>query len=102
MTMTDLPIVCTLTPETLATRRAELLPGLVRQAELVEDLSDGFRLRFAPDEETLNAIARTIAAERLCCRFLRFEMIVEPDGGPLFLSVRGPEGAREFLAALIF
>jgi hypothetical protein len=101
MTMTDLPIVCTLTPETLATRRAELLPGLVRQAELVEDLSDGVRLRFTPDEETLNAIARTIAAERLCCRFLRFEMIVEPDGGPLFLSVRGPEGAREFLAALV-
>jgi hypothetical protein len=86
----------------LATSRAELLPALVRQAELVDGLSEGFRLRFAPDEETLNAIARTIAAERLCCRFLRFEMIVEPDGGPLFLSVRGPEGAREFLAALIF
>jgi hypothetical protein len=67
----------------------------------VEDLSDGFWLRFAPDEETLNAIATTIAAKRLCCRFLRFETILEPDGGPLFLSVRGPEGAREFLAALI-
>jgi hypothetical protein len=101
MTMSDLPIVCTLTPETLATRRAELLPGLVRQAELVEDLSDGFRLRFAPGEEILTAIASMIAAERLCCRFLRFEMTVEPDGGPLFLSVRGPEGSREFLAALI-
>jgi hypothetical protein len=27
-----------LTPETLASRRAELLPGLVRHAELMEDL----------------------------------------------------------------
>jgi hypothetical protein len=97
----DIPILCTLTPQTLATRRAELLSGLVRRAEAVEDLADGYRLRFAPSDETLAAIASTIAAERLCCRFLRFEMTVEPDGGPLFLSVRAPEGARDFLAALI-
>jgi hypothetical protein len=99
--MHDIPIVCTLSPETVATRRAELLPGLVRQAEAVENLPDGLRLRFAPSDETLAAITSTIAAERLCCRFLRFEMTVEPDGGPFFLSVRGPEGARDFLAAVI-
>jgi len=99
--MDDIPIVCTLSPETVATRRGELLPGLVRQAEAVENLPDGLRLRFAPSDDTLAAITRTIAAERLCCRFLRFELSVAPDGGPFFLSVRGPEGAHDFLAALI-
>ena len=69
--MTDLPIVCTLTPETLATRRAELLPGLVRQAELVEDLSDGFRLRFAPMWLTILILVALIAIIVGCWRIKR-------------------------------
>lgn len=98
--MHDLPIVCTLTPETLATRKAELLPGLFRRAETIEPTRDGYRLRFATSSETLHAIAVAIDAERRCCRFLRFELTVEPDGGPLLLTLSGPSGAREFVAAL--
>jgi len=101
MNMNDLPVVCTLTPETMATRRAELLPGLVERAEEVEHLPDGLRLRFPASAEILAAISTTIAAERLCCRFLRFEVTVEPDAGPIHVSLRGPEGTRDFLTALL-
>lgn len=97
--MKDLPVVCTLTPETIATRRAGMLPGLVRRAESREGTADGLRFRFASD--AWSAIATTVEAERQCCRFLRFDIAVEPNGGPIWLSLSGPAGTREFLTALI-
>jgi hypothetical protein len=98
--MTDLPIVCTLTPETLKTRRAGLLPGLMSRAVERLDVDNGYRVRFAPDAEILETIARVIAAERQCCRFLAFQMSVEADDGPVWLELTGPPGTRDFLEAL--
>jgi hypothetical protein len=45
-------------------------------------------------------IAHAIDAERRCCRFLRFDLTVEPDAGPVVLDLTGPPGTREFIAAL--
>lgn len=95
----DLPVVCTLTPETIATRKANLLSGLVQRAQVREETADGIRFSFGSD--AFSAVARTVDAERQCCRFLRFEIVVEPDGGAVGLSLSGPPGTREFLAALI-
>jgi hypothetical protein len=99
--MTELPVACTLTPEALRARRAGLLSDLVGRAEGREDLPEGLRLRFAPTAETLATIARAVEAERHCCRFLRFGITVEPDGGPVFLELSGPVGTREFIGALL-
>jgi uncharacterized membrane protein len=49
----------------------------------------------------LGAITRTIELERQCCRFLRFTIAVEPDGGPVSLELTGPPGTGEFLTALL-
>jgi hypothetical protein len=97
--MTSLSVVCTLTPETIATRKANLLPGLVRRAESREDTADGLRVKLPSD--ALSAVLTSVDAERQCCRFLRFEITVEPDGGPIWLALSGPPGTREFLAALL-
>ena len=97
----DLPIFCTLTPDALRTRREGLLRDLLRQADAREDLPAGLRLRFAPSSETLSTIARAVDAERHCCRFLRFTITIEPDGGPIVLELTGPEGTREFVGALL-
>jgi hypothetical protein len=99
--MTELPVACTLTPEALRARRAGLLSDLLGRAEGREDLPEGLRLRFAPTAETLATIARAVEAERHCCRFLRFEITVEPDGGPVFLALTGPAGTPEFIGALL-
>jgi hypothetical protein len=99
--LADLPIVCTLTPEALRTRREGLLASLLRQAEAQEQLPDGLRLRFAATSETLASLLRAVDAERHCCRFLRFAIIIEPDGGPMFLELSGPPGTGEFVAALL-
>ena len=99
--MAELSIACTLTPEALRTRRDGLLMDLVRRAERRTNLPDGLRLEFVPSAETIALIARAVEAERHCCRFLRFGMTVEPDGGPVFLELTGPTGTRDFVNALI-
>jgi hypothetical protein len=98
--MTDLPVACTLSPGALAARRQGLLSELVRKAESAEELPDGHRLSFAAADDTLALIMKAVAAERQCCRFLRFQITVEAGGGPVSLELTGPAGTREFLSAL--
>lgn len=98
-TTVDLPIVCTLAAATIATRKAALLPGLVGRADSREETPAGIRMRLPAD--ALSAILETVDAERQCCRFLRFDITVEPDGGPIWLELTGPPGTREFLSALL-
>ena len=100
MDQSNLPIVCSLTPEALEARRLGLLSELLDLAEDRELLSEGMRLRFPTASATLSAIARAVEAERYCCRFLRFSITVEPDNGPLVLELTGPAGTGEFLAGL--
>ena len=98
--MSDLPVACTLDPGRLAARRARLLPGLIERAEAREEIAGGWRYTFAATADLLNAVAEAIEGERQCCRFLRFQLTVEPDAGPILLDVTGPAGTREFLADL--
>ena len=95
-----LPIACTLAPGELSQRREELLPGLIRQATAIADLENGVALTFAASSDVLQLITRMIDAERQCCRFFRFQLTIEPDGGPLRLDVTGPPGTRDFLDGL--
>jgi hypothetical protein len=99
--MADLPIVCTLGPDTMRTRKAGLLPGVARLSVERHAIDSGYRFEFAPEPDTLRSIANMIDAERLCCRFLRFVLTVEPDSGPIRLDVTGPEGTQAFMDALL-
>jgi len=99
--VTDVPIMCTLDPAAIRTRREGLLADLTGQAIEQQDLPEGWRLRFVAADDILPAIARVVDAERRCCRFLRFQLTVEPDGGPIWLDLSGPAGTREFLSALL-
>jgi hypothetical protein len=99
--MSDLPVACTLGPAALKARREGLLASLVSQAEAHAEMPDGHTFRFTASGEMLALIGRAIEAERQCCRFLRFRLTVEPDEGPILLELTGPDGTRDFLAALI-
>ena len=77
------------------------MTDLLRRAELHDELPQGHRLRFYQTDDILATIAQTIDAERQCCRFLRFSITVEPDGGPISLELTGPPGTREFVSALL-
>jgi hypothetical protein len=99
--MADVPIACTLSPDALQARREGLLADLLQRAERHEVTADGLLLRFSPVAETIASIARVVEAERHCCRFLRFVITVEPDGGPVSLELSGPAGTREFIEGLL-
>ena len=96
-----LPIACTLTSTELRERRAGLLEALSMAAVRAEVLPGGCRFRFAPASETLTKIVSVIDAERQCCRFLRFQLTVEPDLGSFRLDITGPEGTANFLSDLL-
>ncbi|HET8633374.1 MAG TPA: hypothetical protein VFL88_04450 [Gemmatimonadales bacterium] len=101
MTDIDLPIACTLDAATLAQRGDALLPGLARRAAEVCWLPDGVRLIFGFREQLLADVAAVIAAEHHCCRFLRFELVIESGEGPIALDVTGPDGTVDFLKSLL-
>jgi len=84
----------------MATSEA-LLSGLAARAIERAPTDHGYRLSFAPDSETLRLIATVIDAERRCCRWLSFTLTVASDDGPMVLTLSGPDGAREFLGALL-
>ena len=99
--MDEIPIACTLTPDALQARRSGLLADVFQRAEHHELTDSGLRVRFSPDADTLGTLARVVEAERHCCRFLRFLITVEPDGGPVLLDLSGPAGTREFVAGVL-
>ena len=99
--MADAPIACSLDPASLAARRTGLLAELLGSAARHEALPDGWRFTFDPSSATLELITRAIEAERQCCRFLRFQLTVEPDLGAFVVDLTGPAGTREFLRALL-
>jgi hypothetical protein len=99
-TIDSIPVACTLTPDQLRERRAELLPALFQRAETVTDLPNGFKLQFASGPNLLSELIGVIEQESVCCRFLRFQLSIEPAAGPVTLEVTGPSGTREVLRGL--
>jgi hypothetical protein len=91
------PIACTLTPEELRARREGLLPGLAERAVSIAPVDGGVRLTFTPGPDVVATIARVVDAERQCCRFLRFAITIEPDPGPISLTITAPPEGQEIL-----
>ena len=96
--MTHLPVACTLSQPDLARRRAGLFADLARHRQEARWLSEGVALRYSSEQGTLALLGEFIQLERQCCPFLRFQLTVEPGGGPIWLELTGPAGTREFLA----
>jgi hypothetical protein len=61
----------------------------------------GYRYRFDTTPDGLSALAAVVDRERQCCRFLHFSITLEPNLGPIWVDVSGPEGTKAFLADLL-
>ena len=99
--MKELPIVCALPEAQLRERAGGLLARLVAAAGERRLTDDGAVLELATTPENLEVLHQVVAAERECCRFLRFRVTYEPDLGPISLEITGPAGTREFLQATL-
>jgi hypothetical protein len=75
--------------------------GLVAQwqeaIEKVVELPTGYAFCFAPETAILMGLAEFISRERLCCPFFHFEIVVEANGGPVWLRFMGGEEVKTFV-----
>ncbi|MBA3451401.1 MAG: rhodanese-like domain-containing protein [Chloroflexia bacterium] len=92
-----LPIACSLEAGELAKRGAAIRRELFAAVEERRDLADGYAYRFPGSDELTDKLLAFAAAERTCCAFFRIELAFEPGLGPIWLTLRGPEGIKEFI-----
>jgi hypothetical protein len=92
-------VACNLVGPEFAARKERITEELFANVEQVDELPDGFAFRFPPDEPWPVKIIEFVIAERQCCPFFRFEVVFEPNGGPLWLRLTGEKGAKAFLAS---
>ena len=71
-------------------------------AQEVQELPDGYAIRFANVPGKFMDIANFIEHDRLCCPFFNFGVEVEPNSGPLWLRLTGSEGVKEILQTILF
>lgn len=97
----DIPIACRLTTPELARRKEELRATLFAEVEETRPLADGHAFRFSgagDGGDIVGRLAAFVAAERVCCPFLAFEIVCGPGEGPVWLHLRGGEGVKAFIA----
>ena len=78
-------------------RYMALAKKLVSATQEVRELTDGYAFRFSVEASTIQDLAEFITYERLCCPFFDLEIVVEREGGPTWLRLRGREGVKEFI-----
>ncbi len=100
--VTDKPVACDLnvfTPSEREEHGSQFLQRVLGKARRRVELSDGLALEYASDPDFFVQLAQWTVNERRCCPFFTFELALEPDGGALWLKLRGPQGTRELLLA---
>lgn len=91
------PIACTLAGPDFAARRGAIASDLLGHVERVVELVDGFAYQLPSADPWPATVLEFIAAERRCCSFFTFEVVFEPNDGPLWLRLRGSTEIKAFL-----
>lgn len=82
--------------ESEAAERAEWVEAeFVPHLDEVDELDDGFALRFPNTDEALEAVVTTVVLESRCCADETFTLEVPADGEQLTLTITGPDGTKE-------
>jgi len=92
-------IACKLLGPEFAERKEAITQDLFTHAERVDELPDGFAYQFPASDPWPAKVLEFVAAERQCCPFFTFEMVFEPNEGPLWLRLRGSEEIKAFIQA---
>ena len=97
----DLPVACSLSGRELRDRKATLLAELRCAVCTIQELPDGYVFRLPGDKRSIAVVAELIAAERECCPFLAFTLILPSNMGPMDVLVTGPVRAKDFLRTIL-
>ncbi len=70
---------------------------VIGRATSVQELDDGYAIRFPHDPALFATLASWIANESRCCPFFTFELRLEPQGGAVWMTMLGPSGVKAML-----
>jgi hypothetical protein len=94
----DLPVACTLSAAELRERGADVVAPLFARAQSKQETSDGYRFAFPAAAEGVRELVEFILSERDCCPFFTFELAFPSPHESVWLTLRGGEGVKEFVA----
>jgi len=95
--MDEVNVACRLVGPEFVARKAKIVAELFAHVVDVIELDDGFSYRFSSEAPWPATVMAFVEAERSCCPFLRFEIVFEPNHGPLRLTLRGSARAKAFI-----
>jgi hypothetical protein len=94
---TEIPVACSLTDAAFRARRDAVQRDLFSGRRSWAPEPDGYRFRFPPDDVWLERITEFVLAERQCCPFLTFRVVVHAGETGVDLELSGPPGSRTFI-----
>jgi hypothetical protein len=100
----DQSLTCDLTAIPADVREEHVVTAsqLFETAQEVQELPNGYAIRFLNTPGKFMEIAKFIENESLCCPFFNFSLEVEPYRGPLWLRLTGGKGVKELLQVTLF
>ncbi len=94
-------LACRLIGQELAERKAVIATELLDHAESITELPAGYELRFAGTDVLVERLFEFVRLERQCCPFIRFEVGLSPNDGPVTLRLLGNPDVKSFIAGEI-
>ena len=91
-------LACKLTGQGQARRRQKVVEPMLEAMVDVEEVDDGWALKFDAEPGVLRMLLAFVDVERQCCPFFRFAVRVAPDQGPIWLELGGSAEIKEALA----
>ncbi|MEO6721393.1 MAG: hypothetical protein ABIN67_13575 [Ferruginibacter sp.] len=90
-------VSCKLTSRELQKYKTEVIAGL--KANILErrELDNGYQYSFNGSDEMIDNITSFIKAERACCSFFTFNLLIEDDSTNILLEITGPDSAKKFI-----
>lgn len=93
----ELPLACRLSTPELGARSAQLREEVFAAVDMQREIEDGYAFRFSRTADWILRLADFVVTERECCPFFRFNLAVEADSGPVWLTLTGPAGTKRFI-----
>src|SRR5260370_2813028 len=93
------PLACDLTAISASDRQCYNELRCVLAASVIgkRDLPDGLAIQVDVERIALPQLAEWISFERKCCPFFKFEIDLAPESGPVWVSMTGRAGVKEFI-----
>ena len=79
------------------TLRKSVALEVIRGIRVVDELEDGYAFRYPNSQAWASRLKEFSTFEQRCFPYFTFERVFEPDQGPIWLQVRGPKEAKEFI-----